>query len=138
MIGRWGEHKSNGGHEKALSNKISIAYLKNREKSGGILNKKEKKQLNFGKNINTLPLADFFSKKRKNGGGGTKTPSAAGVANVLNAKTALVTSPPPKRNVQTCEKIFVDYINIYFQAKLSAYIQYTSIVNDSLYKVGCV
>ena len=60
MIGRWGEHKSNGGHEKALSNKISIAYLKNREKSGGILNKKEKKQLNFGKKSNTSPLTAFF------------------------------------------------------------------------------
>ena len=27
-IGRWGEHKSNGGHKKALANKIVIAELK--------------------------------------------------------------------------------------------------------------
>ena len=80
----------------------------------------------------------FLSKKRKNSGGGTKTPSAAGVASGYNAKTALVTYLLPKRNVQMCEGIFFDYINIYFQVNLSAYTQYTSIVNGSLCKVGCV
>ena len=99
-IGCWGEHKRNGGQEKSLANKIDIAEMKKREKSGDILNKKDKKQLNFGNNSNTSLLTDFFLKKSKNGGGGTKTPSAAGVANGSNAKTDLVTSPPPKQNVQ--------------------------------------
>ena len=85
-----------------------------------------------------MPLADLLSKQRKNGGGATKTPSGAGVANSLNAKTALVASPPPKQNVQTCRGIFVDYMDIYFQAKLSAYIKYMSISDGSIYKVGCV
>ena len=137
-IGRWGEHKSNGEHKKALADNIAIAEMKKRENSGDILNKKEKKQLNFGKNSSTLPLTDFFSKKRKNGSGGTKTPSVDGVANGLNAKTDLANSLPPKRNVQTCEGIFVHYIDIYFQENLSAYIQYASIVENSLYKFGCV
>ena len=66
------------------------------------------------------------------------TPSAAGVANGSNAKPDLVTYPPFKQNEQTCEGIFVDYMNIYFQANLSAYIQYASIVDDYLYKFGCV
>ena len=39
-IGRWVEHKRNGGHEKALVNKIAISDLNNREKKGEILNKK--------------------------------------------------------------------------------------------------
>ena len=62
-IGRWGDHKSNRGHKKALANKIAIAELKKREKAGDILNKKEKKQLNFGKNSNTSPLTDFSRRK---------------------------------------------------------------------------
>ena len=37
-IGRWGDHKRNGGHSKVLANKIAIAELKKREKAGGILN----------------------------------------------------------------------------------------------------
>ena len=40
--------------------------------------------------------------------------------------------------MQMCEGIFVDYVNISFQVKLSDYIQYASIVDDSLYEVGCV
>ena len=95
-IGHWGEYKRNGGHDKALANKIKISYLKKREKAGDTLSKKENKQLNFGKKSNASPLATFFSEKRKNGGGVTNTPSVAGVANGLNAKTALVNSPPPK------------------------------------------
>ena len=77
-------------------NNIAIADLNKRGKSGEILKLKEKKKLNFGKKSNTWPLVDFFSKKKKNVGGGTKTPSAPGVFNCLNAKTALVTSPPTK------------------------------------------
>ena len=103
-----------------------------------ILNKMEKKQLNFGKNSNTSPLTALFLKKRNNSGSDTKTPSAAGVNNGSNTKTDLVTSPPPNRNVQTYEGIFVDYMNISFQLKVSAYIQCMSIVDDSLYKVVCV
>ena len=38
--------------------------------------------------------------------------------------------------MQTCEGIFVDYVDISFQVNLSAYIQYASIVEDSLYKVN--
>ena len=119
-------------------NNIAIADLNKRGKSGEILKLKEKKKLNFGKKNNTLPLTAFFSKKRKNCDGGTNTPSTDGVANVLNSKTALVTSPPPKQNIKTCDGIFVDYVNIYFQANLSVYIQYASIVNNYIYKVGCV
>ena len=52
-IGRWGGHKSNGGHRKALAKNIAIAELKKRKKAGDILNKKEKKQLNIGKKGNT-------------------------------------------------------------------------------------
>ena len=61
-----------------------------------------------------------------------------GVANGLNAKTDLANSLPPKRNVQTCEGIFFDYMNISFQVKLSPYIQYASIADGSIYKVACV
>ena len=64
-----------------IENKITIADLKNREKVDEILNEKENKQLNFGNKSNTSPLTDFFSKKRKDGGGVTKTPYVAGVAN---------------------------------------------------------
>ena len=64
-IGHWGEHKRNGGHEKALANKITIAEMKKREKAGDILNKKEKKQLNFGKKSDTSPLTDFFLEEKK-------------------------------------------------------------------------
>ena len=39
-IGRWGEYKRNGGHKKALANKIDIVELKKREKVGEILNEK--------------------------------------------------------------------------------------------------
>ena len=99
---------------------------------------KEKKQFNFGKNSNTLPLTDLLSKKSKNSGVGTNTTSASGSANGLNVKTGLVTSPLLKQNMQTCEGIFVDYTNIYFQAKLSACIQYATIVDNYFYKVGCV
>ena len=81
---------------------------------------------------------DYLSKKKKNGVGGTKTTSASGFANGSNAKTDLVTSMPPKQNVQMCEGIFVDYVNIYFQVNLRAYIQYASIDDDYFYKVGCV
>ena len=63
---------------------------------------------------------------------------AAGVANGSDAKTSLLSSSPPKQNVQTCEGIFFDYMNISFQAKLSSYIQCESVVGNSLYKVGCV
>ena len=77
-------------------------------------------------------------KKSNNGDGRTKTPSKAGVAKVSNTKTASVTSLPPKHNVKTYKRIFVDYMHIYFRVKLSAYIEYASIVKDSLYKVGCV
>ena len=85
-----------------------------------------------------MPLTCLFSKKINNGVGGFQTPSVDGVANGLNVKTDLVTSLPPKQNVQTCEGIFVHYIDIYFQENLSAYIQYASIVENSLYKFGCV
>ena len=122
-IGFWGEKKRNGRHKKALANKIAIAELKKREQSGDTLNKKEKKQVNFGKKSNASLLTAFLYKKRKNNGGGTKTTSAAEVANGLKTKTNLVISPPPKRNMQTCEGIFVDYMNIYFQENLSDYIQ---------------
>ena len=73
--------------------------MKKREKVGEILNKKENKNINFRKKSNASPLTDLFLKKSKNGGGGTKTLSAAVLTNGLNDKTALVTSPPPKRNV---------------------------------------
>ena len=122
-IGCWGEQKRNGDNKKELANDISITELKKKENTGDILNKKEKKQLNFWKKSNNLPLTDLLLKKRKNGDGGTKTPYAYGVENGSNAKTALVTSPLPKRNVQTREGIFADYMNIYFQANISAYIQ---------------
>ena len=62
IIGQWGDHKRRGGHRKALSNKISIAEPKKREKAGDILNKKEKKYLNFGKKGNTSLLTDFSQK----------------------------------------------------------------------------
>ena len=62
-IGCWWEHNGNGGHRKALANKIAIAELKNREKSGDILNKKEKRQLNFGNNSNTSLLEDSSRRK---------------------------------------------------------------------------
>ena len=58
-IGRWGEHKRNRGHKKALAKKIAISDPKKREKAGEIMNKKEKKQINFGKKSNTLPLTDL-------------------------------------------------------------------------------
>ena len=80
----------------------------------------------------------FFLKKRKNSGGVTKTPSADGVTNGSNKKTALVNSLPPKRNLQTCDGIFFDYMNISFQVNLSACIQYASIAGGYIYKVGCV
>ena len=95
-IGRWGECKENGGHEKALANTIAISEMNKRDNTGDILNKKEKKQLNFGNNNNTSPFTAFLLKKINNGGSGTKTPSEAGVASVSNAKTYLATSPPPK------------------------------------------
>ena len=69
------------------------------ENAGDILDKKEKKQLNFGKKSNTSMLTAFFLNERNNNGGGTKTPSAAGVSNGSNVKKALVTSPLTKRNV---------------------------------------
>ena len=114
-IGRWGDNKRNGGHTKALGNKISIDELKKREKASEILSKKEKKQLNFGKKSNTSPLTALFLKKGKNGGSGTKTPSVYRVANGPNAKTALVNYPPPKKNVQTREGTFFDQINMFFR-----------------------
>ena len=85
-IGRRGDHKNDGGHKKALVNMISIADLNNREKEGDILNRKENKQLYFGKKSNTSPFTDFLSKKRKNIGSGTKTPSVTGVANGFERK----------------------------------------------------
>ena len=99
-IGSWGEHKKNGGHKKALSNKIAIVELKNRSNTG-------EKRLNFGKKINTSPLTYLFSKKRKNCSGDTKTSYADGFANGLNAKTAFSTSPLPKQNVKTFKRIFL-------------------------------
>ena len=93
MIGRWGEHKSNGGHKKVLVNEIAIADLNKRGKAGDVLKKKEKKHLNSGNKSNTLPLTDFFFKKSNNSSGCTTTSSATEVANGLNAKTALVTFP---------------------------------------------
>ena len=137
-IGRWGEHNRNVGQKKALAKNIAISDLKKREKSVDTLNEKEKKQLNFGKKIKTLPLTAFLLKKMKNCGGGTKTPSAAGVANSSNAKKDLVTYPPTKENVQMCKGNFVDYMNISFRLKLSDYIQYASIADGSIYKVGHV
>ena len=62
-IGRWGECKGNGGHEKALANKIAISELKKRKKAGDTLNKKEKKQMNFENKNNTSPLTDFSQRK---------------------------------------------------------------------------
>ena len=106
-IGLWGEHNRNVGQKKALAKNIAISDLKKREKSVDTLNEKEKKQLNFGKKIKTLPLTAFLLKKMKNCGGGTKTPSAAGVANGSNAKTHFVIYPPPKKNVQICEKKYL-------------------------------
>ena len=63
-ICRWGECKGNGGHEKALANKIAIAETNKRENIGDILNKKDKKQLNFGNNSNTSLLTDFFLEEK--------------------------------------------------------------------------
>ena len=137
-IGRWREHKKNVGHKKALANNIATSYLKKREKASYILNEREKKHINFRKKSNTSPLTALFLKKRNNGGSGTKTTSAAGVANGTNVKTGLVTYLPPKQKVQVCKGIFVDYMNMSFQAKLSAYIQYAYIYDGYLYKVVCV
>ena len=58
IIGHWGKHNRNVGHKKALVENIAIAEMKNRGKAGDILNKKEKKRLNFGKKSNTHPLTD--------------------------------------------------------------------------------
>ena len=44
-IGCWGEHKRNGGHEKALVEKIVISEQKKREKSGDILKKRIRNSL---------------------------------------------------------------------------------------------